>query len=182
MPHDIEDVFAACKLTLFPRIARRFSRRPAAVRTGRTPASTSPPRRRLLHPRRTVRREPVPDLRLARTHAARTARRTARTSERGAASTARTHHSDAAPIPPLERGNDDPIPLHADDANFWGGGPGPADYRSALRERDARPAAPRAGAHRSRAATRMSPRCSPPRTRLSRRPQIGMHYAESRFR
>ena len=43
MPHDIEDVFAACKLTLFPRIARRFSRRPAAVRTGRTPASTSPP-------------------------------------------------------------------------------------------------------------------------------------------
>jgi uncharacterized Zn finger protein len=118
MPHDIEDVFAACKLSLFPSthadlkatctcpdwenpckhvaavyyiLAEQFDEDPFLIFAwrGRT-------QQELLGALRTRR------------------------------STARTHRSEGATTP-LDRGNDDPIPLHAEDANFWAAGPGLAD-------------------------------------------------------
>jgi uncharacterized Zn finger protein len=118
MPHDIEDVFAACKLTLFPHahadlkatctcpdwenpckhvaavyyiLAEQFDADPFLIFAwrGRT------------------QQELLDELRARR-------------------SSARTDHSGPAPGPPLDRGNHVPVPLIAD-ANFWTSGPGLAD-------------------------------------------------------
>ena len=62
MPHDIEDVFASCKLTLFPRSRARAEGELHVPGLGE-PVQAH--RGRLLHPRRAVRPGPVPDLRLA---------------------------------------------------------------------------------------------------------------------
>jgi len=118
MPHDIEDVFAACKLTLFPRtradlkatctcpdwenpckhvaavyylLAEQFDADPFLIFAwrGRT------------------QQELLDELRARR-------------------SSARIDHSEPAPRPPVDRGNHVPVPLIAD-ANFWSSGPGLAD-------------------------------------------------------
>jgi uncharacterized Zn finger protein len=118
MPHDIEDVFAACKLTLFPRsradlkatctcpdwenpckhvaavyyiLAEQFDADPFLIFAwrGRT------------------QQELLDELRARR-------------------SSVRTDHSGPAAGPPLDRGNHVPVPLIAD-ANFWTCGPGLAN-------------------------------------------------------
>jgi uncharacterized Zn finger protein len=118
MPHDIEDVFAACKLSLFPRthadlkatctcpdwenpckhvaavyyiLAEQFDENPFLIFAwrGRT------------------QQELLDALRARR-------------------SSTRTCHPEAAPGPPLDRGDHVPVPLIAD-ANFWTSGPGLAE-------------------------------------------------------
>jgi uncharacterized Zn finger protein len=119
MPHDIEEVFGACKLSLFPRthadlkatctcpdwenpckhvaavyyiLAEQFDENPFLIFAwrGRTQQD-------LLDALR--------------------ARRSA----------ARTDHSKAAPAQSLDRGERVPVPLIADSANFWTSGPGLVD-------------------------------------------------------
>ncbi len=118
MPHDIEDVFGACKLSLFPRthadlkatctcpdwenpckhvaavyyiLAEQFDENPFLIFAwrGRT------------------QQELLDALRARR-------------------SSTRTRHPEAAPGPPLDRGDHVPVPLIAD-ANFWTSGPGLAE-------------------------------------------------------
>ena len=118
MPHDIEDVFGACKLSLFPRtqadlkatctcpdwenpckhvaavyylLAEQFDADPFLIFAWR--GRTQQELLDALHARR---------------------------------STARTHRSDVAPAPALDRGEHPSVPPIAD-ADFWTSGPGLAD-------------------------------------------------------
>jgi len=118
MPHDIEDVFAACKLTLFPR-ARADLKATCTCPDWENPCKHVAAVYYILAEqfdadpflifawRGRTQQELLDELRARR-------------------SSARTDHSEPAPGPPLDRGNHAPVPLSTD-ADFWTSGPRLAD-------------------------------------------------------
>ena len=115
MPHDIEDVFGACKLTLFPRTSTDLKA------TCTCPDWENPCKHvAAVYYILAEQFDENPFLIFAWRGRTQDELLTALRARR---STARTDRSEAFRSPPLERDDDDPVPLVDDGENFWIGGP-----------------------------------------------------------
>ena len=120
MPHDIEDVFGACKLSLFPRTH-------ADLKATCTCPDWENPCKHVAAVYYILAEQFDEDPFLIFAWRGRTQQELLDTL-RARRSTARTNHSEAAPAPPLlGQGDQVPVPLIADGANFWISGPGLAE-------------------------------------------------------